>query len=418
MKFLILTQFFPPEKGAAQTRLAELTKQLVKDGHNVEVITALPNYPTGQIFPEYRGQFYKKENFEGAIVHYLWLFPSKGKSIMRLLSYLSYMFSAFFGLFLCKKPDYIFVNSGPLFLAIPARILSLIWRKPIIFNVADLWPRSVQQLNATGAGYLLKMALFLERWSYNNAKYITAVTEGIYQILENEKSIPRSKLMFMPNGVNTQIFSADKQNEKQKRLKSELNLNDKLVFIYPGNHGFAHALDNVLEAAKLVQNASKDNPILNKIHILFVGDGSDKERLINLKNKLNLKNVTFHNAVPQETLPDFLQISDVGLINIRNTHLAQETRPAKMFPIMAMKKPILFAGFGEGAEIIKSINGGVIIEPEKPESLKNAMIDFLTGKFDMVQMGNNNHDYIRKNFEFSQIVKSWLDDLKAKENLI
>lgn len=419
MKFLILTQYFPPETGAAQTRLGELSTQLLNLNHEVEVLTAMPNYPTGQIFKTYKNKFYIKETYKNVTVHRFWLFTSQGKSILRLFSYTSFMFTSIFGIFLCKKPDYIFINSGPLFLSIPGKILSFIWQKPIIFNVADLWPRSVEKLNATGATkHLLKLALYLESWSYASAKYITAVTEGIFDILRDEKSIKSSKLLFMPNGVNVNLYSPHTAM-RFSRLKQNLKLDGKFIFIYPGNHGYAHALDNILKAAKLIsddlQENNQNNSNLRAIHILFVGGGSDKQRLITVKNEFKLGNVSFIDPVSQEDLVDYLHIADVGLINIKNTHLANETRPAKMFPIMSMQKPILFAGHGEGAEIIKKCQGGMVVEAENPEALKLAMVEMFNNKHDLNRMGLNNRKYVLDHFEFSKIVKEWLDDLQNKE---
>lgn len=417
MKFLILTQFFPPETGAAQTRLWELSHQLHSQGHEVEVLTALPNYPLGSIFPEYKNKFYVKDYVQGITIHRFWLYTSQGKSWLRLLSYLSFMVTSSFGVFLCKKPDYIFINSGPLFLAIPGRLLSLVWQRPVIFNVADLWPRSVEKLDATGAKYLLKLALYLEKWAYKKSKLITAVTEGIHHSLLTEKNIVKERLLFMPNGVNTELYQPQ-SSEKAIEIRQKLSLQDKFVFIYPGNHGFAHALDNILNAAHLIQKESAAAPDLQKIHILFVGGGSDKSRLLGIADQYKLNNVTFHDPVSQNELVDYLQLADVGLINIRNTHLAQETRPAKMFPIMAMEKPILFAGISEGSDIIRDSKGGVIIEAENPEQMKIAMIEMLRAKYDLKEMGQNNRKYVIQHLQFGQIVKAWLEDLQKKEKSV
>lgn len=415
MKFLILTQFFPPETGAAQTRLSEFSSELIKQGHEVEVMTAMPNYPTGRIFSEYKGRFYLKETYKNITVHRVWLYASQGKSILRLINYLSFMLTCIYGLFVCKKPDYIFVNSGPLLLAIPAKILSCFWRRPILLNIADLWPRSIEELKATGFKSLSKLALSLEKWAYSNAKYITAVTDGIYDCLLTEKNIEKSRLMFMPNGVNASLYFPQTDPDRQLQLRHNLGLKDKFIFIYPGNHGYAHALDNVLNAANLIQTESEKNKNLNSIHILFIGGGSDKERLLTIKERYQLKNVSFLDPVSQEELVTYLQMADIGLINIRNTPLAQETRPAKMFPIMAMQKPLLFAGFSEGSDIIKKNQGGVVVEAENPLQLKAAMLDLLTGKYDLKNMGMRNRKYVLEHLQFSSIVKNWLDDLEIKE---
>jgi len=118
MRFLILSQYFPPETGAPQVRLAAMIRELLGLGHTVEVVTALPNYPHGQIFPDYRGRFYRLQDWEGVRVHRVWMYAATGAGIKRLLNYFSFMLTAFWGLRKAQKPDYLFIESPPLFLGI------------------------------------------------------------------------------------------------------------------------------------------------------------------------------------------------------------------------------------------------------------------------------------------------------------
>src|SRR5262249_44582872 len=136
----ILTQYFPPEIGGAQTRLKSFATELARAGHHVEIVTALPNYPRGRFFPGYEKTLYKKESLDGITIHRVWLFPAVGSGVKRLLNYLSFTLTSFYGLLRSTRPDYIFVESPPLFLSFTAWVAGLFWRVPFIFNVADLWP--------------------------------------------------------------------------------------------------------------------------------------------------------------------------------------------------------------------------------------------------------------------------------------
>ncbi|MGH9702168.1 MAG: glycosyltransferase, partial [Candidatus Acidiferrales bacterium] len=140
MRILILTQYFPPETGAPQTRLAALARELVRLGHEAEVVTAMPNYPVGKIFPSYRGRFYCREAWEGVPIHRVWVHASMGKGLGRLLNYLSFSVFSLFALSQTRRPDYIFVESPPLFAALPGILVAKLWGVEIILNVADLWP--------------------------------------------------------------------------------------------------------------------------------------------------------------------------------------------------------------------------------------------------------------------------------------
>ena len=112
MKLLILSQYFPPEVGAPQNRLFELAIRLEKSGVSIDVFTAMPNYPSMEIHPQYKGKIYAKEELDGLTIYRSFIYVSKKKGIpFRLLNYFSFVFSSmFFGLFKLGKYDFIFAN--------------------------------------------------------------------------------------------------------------------------------------------------------------------------------------------------------------------------------------------------------------------------------------------------------------------
>src|SRR6185437_15517707 len=128
MRFLVLTQYFLPETGAAQVRLAAMIQELRAAGHTVEVVTGMPNYPGGEIFPEYRGRFYIRDEWKGVVVHRVWLYASTGAGPRRALNYLSFVATSIVGLLLAERADYIFVESPPVFLSIPAKLVAVLRR--------------------------------------------------------------------------------------------------------------------------------------------------------------------------------------------------------------------------------------------------------------------------------------------------
>ncbi len=402
MKFLIITQYFPPEVGAAQTRLAATSRSLQQLGHSVEVVTAMPNYPHGVVASEYRGHFYHHEIFQGAIIHRFWLLTSQGKTLRRLLTYLSLMLTSLMGIFIIKKPDLVMVNSGPLFLGLTGFIYSRIFKVPMVFYVADLWPRSVEHLQGLGAQVFLKIALKLEAFIYENSKYVVAVTEGVREILLNEKNLPPEKVLFLPNGVDTEIFYP---RSGSQNLIQKYQLQNKKSFIYAGNHGFAHALDTVIETAALLH----DHP---EIVFLMVGGGSDKERLKKLASEKKLSQIIFVDPVDPVLLADYIEVSFMGLIHVRNSPLALETRPAKMFPLMAMGKAVLYAGFGEGAALLESCQGGWVVPPENPKALKDMILELCQKDAEVNARGQNNLKFVKENMNFTKLVGDWLKTLK------
>ncbi|MFZ0283228.1 MAG: glycosyltransferase, partial [Bacteroidales bacterium] len=191
---MILTQYFAPEIGATQIRLGAISKALLHLGHSVEVVTALPNYPAGKIFPEYRGRFSCQEEIGGVKVHRVWAYPASGAGANRMLNYFSFLFTSLFALWRVPRPDILLVDSPPLFLSLPGFIASRWWKTGMIFNVADLWPDEVREMGVLREGLVLRLAEYWEAWTYRHAKKVNAVTEGIRSRLI-QKGVPEPKIL-------------------------------------------------------------------------------------------------------------------------------------------------------------------------------------------------------------------------------
>ena len=171
MKLLILTQYFPPEVGAPQSRLYEVALRLKKKGVDVTVLTAMPNYPQMVIHPAYKGKHYCKENLDGMTIHRSWIYIPKSKALIkRLLNYFSFVFSSlWWGLWKIEKQDILLVESPPLFLGITAYLLSRAKGAKLVFNVSDLWPESAEKLGLITNKPLLKMATRMEEFFYKKS---------------------------------------------------------------------------------------------------------------------------------------------------------------------------------------------------------------------------------------------------------
>jgi colanic acid biosynthesis glycosyl transferase WcaI len=403
MRFLFITQYFPPEVGAPQARLASLVHELLRDGHEVEIVTAMPNYPNGSIFSDYRGRFYRRERWEDVIVHRTWLYACVGAGPKRILNYLSFTLTSLLGILRSRKADCVFVESPPLFLTIPGFLISRLWKAVFVFNVADLWPDSVQQLGLMDDGIMLRVARALESWSYRKADYVNAVTHRMKQILLNEKGLAAEKLLFLPNGVDTEVF---RDRPPDIELVRSLGLEGKNVVLYAGNHGYIAGLETALQAAKLVEN-------LPNIHFLFVGGGSEKARLTRLARELDLKNTTFLDPVPLSELPRFMSIASCCLVTLRDCPLSEIARPAKTFVMMASGKPIVLSAAGESTQIVRDAEGGIVVPPGNPEAVAKAIIELDRNPALARALGANGRKYVERNFRWQDLIRSWLAQLQA-----
>jgi colanic acid biosynthesis glycosyl transferase WcaI len=400
LKFLILSQYFPPEIGGPQTRLGAFSKELVRLGHKVEVVTALPNYPTGRIFPGYRKTFYRRERWEGICVHRVWSYAAVGRGFKRMFNYISFALTSFFGLLRAQKPDYLFVESPPLFMGVPAFVMSRVWRVPFIFNVSDLWPDSALEMGIVRNKFLIWIARLLENWTYRKANYVSAVTEGIRNDL-SAKGVPDHKLLYLPNGVDVEMF---RPSPPDNAFKQRLGLEGKKVVLYQGNLGYAQGLEVVLNAAKLLENDSD-------IHFLFVGDGSQRADLEKLSAHLELSNATFMNPVLPTELPRFFSISACGFASLRNLPLFQGARPSKIFPIMSSGKPVVFMGDGEAVRLICAARAGVTMPYGEPQALVQALRQLVEQPDLAEELGRNGRQYVEDQMQWSALIRNWLADL-------
>lgn len=379
MRILHLSQYFPPEAGAVQVRAWTIAHSLAVQGHQVTVLTEVPNHPSGIIQPNYRGKLWMRQQREGVEVLHLWVKTSPTKNFRtRLTFYLSYMVMAIAaGLLLQHRFDVIFANSPPLFVAGAGWFISLIRRVPFVMEVQDLWPESAVVLGELKNPRFIRWAEWLEAQCYRRAKRIVAVTQGIADRLIG-RGLPMEKIAFIPNGTNIDLFRPDAEGGAQ--LRAELGLQQKFVVLYAGIHGLAQGLETVIEAARLLTNCSE-------IHFVMVGDGPKKEELLALNKVYGLSNLLMLSSQPLERMPAYLAMADVALVPLRRVDLFQGALPTKIFDAWACQKPTLIGVDGEARHILNKVGAGLFVEPENPQALAEALLNLHQQPDLLKQMG-------------------------------
>ncbi len=366
MKLLILTQYYPPETGAAQNRLHELAVRLKKLGVEVKVLTAMPNYPQMKIYEGYRRKCRIKEEIDGVRVYRSWIYVRSSKSIFhRLLNYFSFVFTSFFaGWFRTGKSDLILCESPPLFLGISAYLLSKIKGAGLIFNVSDLWPESAEKLGLIKSKTLLGMSTRLEECLYKRSVLVTGQTKGIVSNISGR--FPDKQLYWLPNGANLSHYDPDHTKSTWRR-EHAYDEDDFLVF-YGGILGHAQGLEVVLKAADRIRG----NP---RVRFIIMGNGPLDESLKALKQRLGLKNLDFYDTVSKAEMPAVLAAIDISVIPLKKLELFKGAIPSKIFESLAMKKPILLGVEGEAKEMfIDEGECGLAFEPENEADLAEKVV--------------------------------------------
>lgn len=378
MHILFLTDNFPPEVNAPANRTYEHCKEWVKKGVKVTVITCAPNFPKGKVYEGYKNKFRQVEFIDGIKVIRVWTFISANEGfIRRTLDYFSFSVMSFLnGLFI--KSDIIIATSPQFFTALSGRWLHFFKRTPWIMEVRDLWPESIVAVGAMKKGLGIQFFEWLEKRMYKSADHIVVVTDAFKEKIIAKK-ISANKISVHKNGVNLELYQP---REKDSLLLSELQLKDKFVFAYIGTHGMAHGLDFILRSIVPIQDT---NP---NFHFLFLGDGAERNRLIELNQELKLTNTTFLSSVAKAEVIRYLSLMDVALVNLRKSDTFKTVIPSKIFEAAAMKKPILLGLEGETEQIIKNFDAGVCFEPENAQAFIEALQKISTNEnYQQYQIG-------------------------------
>lgn len=403
MRFLILTQFYPPETGAPQNRLSGLARELKAAGHEVSILTAMPNYPAMEIHERYKGKKYVRDQFEDIDVHRSWIYVSKNRSVIsRLLNYFSFTFSSMFYAGRIKGNfDYLMVESPPLFLGISAWWISKRKRAKMVFNVSDLWPESAEKLGVITNRTFLKMATILEEWLYKKAFMVTGQTQGI--VADIKKRFPNKTVHWLPNGVDESIFSFQRTVDVRKQLQFS---EDDFLIMYGGIIGLAQGLDVILDAAKLL-------PAESKITYLLLGDGPEKKRLQQRVIDEQITRVKFLELVSREVVPSYVDAVNVAVIPLKKMDLFLGAIPSKIFENLALGKPLLLSVDGEARKLfVDEGKAALYIEPENSQMLAEKSL-FLEANPALVrEMGNNGKAYVQSYFMRKKITSDWVSLLK------
>jgi colanic acid biosynthesis glycosyl transferase WcaI len=366
VRVLYLSQYFPPEVGATQTRAYEMATGLIRAGHRVTMLTEVPNHPAGVIQPGYRGRLWTRETLDGIDVIRVWVRTSPIKTMRtRLAFYLSYMVNAVLaGLTLARgRYDVIYTTSPPLFVGGAALALSLLRQIPMAFEVRDLWPESAVALGELKSPRFIRWATRLEERCYRRSRRVVVVTQGIRSRLV-DRGLPPEKLSLIPNGANTDLFRP--QPEAARALRHELGLDNRFLVLYAGIHGIAQGLETVLHAAQRLTSVPQ-------VHFLFIGDGPRRADLVRLKEELNLPNVTMLEAQPREAIPAYLSAADVALVPLRRVKLFTSAVPSKMFDAWACECPVILSIDGEAREVLEQAQAGMFVNPESVKEMAEAV---------------------------------------------
>jgi colanic acid biosynthesis glycosyl transferase WcaI len=395
LSVLFLTPYYPPEVGAPQARIYELALRLQQKGHQVSVLTTFPNYPSGVVPKEWRGQLFWKGEDHGIKVYRTWSYATPNKGFYkRILGQLSFVVSSCLaGLFL-PRVDAIIVESPPLFDGFAGVFLSTFKRAPYILNVADLWLDAAVQMGMLRNPRLIRLARQVESYFYRRSAIVFAVTSGVRRDIV-DSGILEQKVILFRNAVDTEFFTP---LPPQPDVRRELGAKDgDLLVMYAGTLGMAQQVDAIVDAAALFHQDGN-----SAVQFVFLGDGSEKDNLSRKAQDLGLNNVRFLGVHPKSRMPALLGAADCVLVSVRDLKVLESALPTKMFEAMACCKPVVLAARGEAAEALAEARAGVSAQPGDPVSIHDAILRLQQQPEQRREMGQNGRLYVLAHFSRDQ----------------
>lgn len=388
MKILVVCQHYWPEPYPLQ----DLCEELVRRGHQVTVVTGVPNYPLGKIFPEYRWGKNRRQHHNGVEIRRTFTIGRRNNVLFRMLNYMSFaVSSALYTLFLREKFDVVFANqTSPVTMAGGALVYGKKHGKKVVLYCMDLWPASLAAGGIGKESLVYRLFGKVSGWIYGAADRILITSQSFREYLHREFGIDDDRILYHP-----QYSAVD-------RMPPDSPHGDTVNLMFAGNVGSAQSIPTVLQAAKLLE----DREAL-RWHI--VGDGSELENCRKLAGQLELKNVIFHGRISQDRMPEYFAMADALLLTLSADPFISMTLPGKAQSYMAAAKPIIGAADGEIPRTVAESGCGFCAPAEDPEGLARAVLDFLACP-DKKQLGENARRYYLDNFSRER----FMDGLEAE----
>ncbi len=400
-RWLILSQYYAPELGAPQIRLGSLVRQLKHHGIDVSVLTAMPNYPAGRTFDGYQNRLAMRDEVDGTPVVRTWLLPGAGhSSLLRLANYLSFTATAMVAAAAARRPDVLFVESQPLSLGLIGVAMKRLRGVPYVYNVPDLQVDVARELGFIRSDRMLQVAKEMEDLFLREAWKVATVTDGFVEHFA-ARGIPRDRITFLPNGADADFL---RPMPADPELTARWGLAGKIVFTYVGTHAIYHGLDTLVRAAAILRERDP------RIHVLFIGDGPEREPLKRLAADLGLDNVTFGSS-PYDEMARLYSLARGSVATLRDMPVADGMRLSKVFPALSCGVPVVYSGRGEAANLLEREGCGLVTPPEDPGALAEAMLRLAEDDELHATLSTSGRALVEREFAWSSIVSRWLESL-------
>lgn len=418
MKITFLSHYYPPEGNAPATRVGALARRWAAAGHDVTVVTGVPNVPNGVVYEGFRNSWWPQESeVDGVRTIRVgsYIAANKGNT-RRIFNYLSFMVSAFLRLLWLRRPD-VLIATSPQFFCGWAGVLGKWWfrlTRPwssdfrFVLEIRDIWPESIGAVDAMGNKQILRILEWLELRMYAAANHVVTVGQG-YRSRLLERGVPEEKISIIMNGVDRDLLGDELPDSSE--LRKQWGLEGKFVCSYIGTIGMASGLDVFLRAARILKDQGEE-----RICLLAVGDGAVREELQKEADRAGLDSVIFTGRRPKDEMPLLLAATDLCFVHLRKTPLFETVIPSKIFEALGMRRPILIGVNGDARRLVEASGGGWGMPPEDERAMVQAIQHALEHPEERSLRGGHGRDFVLANFDRDKLAGEYLEILTALMN--
>lgn len=376
MKILVVCQHYKPEP----FRISDICEALAEAGHGVTVVTGVPNYPAGEIYPGYEGSWGRETVENGVRVRRCFTIPRKTGTIRRVLNYYSFAWSSTWYLSrLREEYDVVFVNQlSPVMMAQGAIRYARKRGKRVVLYCLDLWPESLTAGGIRPGSFIYRLFYGISQKIYRSVDQILVTSRGFAPYLNEYLKVP-CRCEYLPQYAEDMFDDVAPWEAHDPAYH----------FVFAGNIGEIQSVDTIIEAARLL----KDDP---RAFFDIVGDGSACEQCRKLA--ADLPNVVFHGRKDVSQMPEFYKHADAMLISLKNNPAISMTLPGKLQSYMAAGRAVVGSIGGEAAAVIADARCGVCAAPENSRELAEKIRQLLGAPEKFGEYGRNARQYYRDYF--------------------
>lgn len=404
INILLLSLIFPPDGVSSAQLLGEIVDDLSKDGAmEVTVVTTSPHYNVDEKAQALQPitwawhRLYGKSDFNGASVWHVFMPKKAESSIMRAIQWLWFhLCSLVLAASLCRKADVVLTVSPPPTITVVATLLKVLFRKPFVYVMWELYPQILVTLGYLNKdSWLHRVLIKLEKFTYKKANRIIALHEPMRIAVGQRVANALEKTTVIPTFADVDFL---KPMSSDTSLRRKYNLTEKFVVGYAGNLGPSEDLSIVLEAALQLPDVA----------FLICGDGTERKRLESYASENALKNVIFTGHLPYEMVPEITATADVSLV-VLTEGVGEEALPSKVYKVMACGRPVLAVSGPQSplSDLVTSLSVGRAVTDYSQNTLARAIEKMKAEPDHLVSMGVNARDAAIERFSRESVTRDY-----------